>query len=72
MIVIADVSFVSTVELEYAQQLEEDGREKQHSHSPRVSQWQFSGCISGGGKADEEEVEWKVHRVLSHGGAFYD
>jgi len=77
--VLADVSFVSAVQLEYAQQRPEEGLEKQRSQSPRVSQWQFSCVISTGlqeegadDPAEERECEWTISRVLSHGGPFYE
>lgn len=92
--VLAAVSFVSRVELLHALQ----EHQQQSSQSLRVSQWEFSGCISLGVIAregtidtdtdkgtrtsidkrtdaaveEEEEVEWKVSRVMSHGGAFYE
>jgi hypothetical protein len=81
VVVLADVSFVSEVELEYSQQKEEEGEGggKQRSKSARVSQWQFSGCISSSSSfstetdgGTEEGVEWKVNKIMSHGGAFYE
>ena len=91
MRVLADVSFVSRVELEYSQQQDgggHGGRGKQRSQASRCSQWQFSGCISpvcleqaqGGTREaaetrqqeEEKHVEWKVNKVMSHGGPFYE
>ncbi len=77
--VFADVSFVSEVELEYAL-LEE--AERTVSTSPRVSQWQFSSYISCSSSSSSkqvdsredrtEESEWKVNKILSLGGPFYE
>ena len=81
----ATVSFVSLVQLEHSVTSRQPQREEesQRSLSQRVSQWELSGCLSGAGAdaaavgaapggQEGEQVEWKVSRVLSHGGAFYE
>lgn len=69
ILVIADVSFLSNVELEYNLQSEP----KQRSISPRVSKWQLMGCLSSHSNSfEDEEVNWKISKVISHGSPFYE